>query len=181
MARRRLVEVELEESISMSEQVGRSWRALVLVAQALRSSVLRSDDRAYCAALTNILRPARENPRCMMNVRPGSLVLLNEPAQGGGLPCADGGGTNSESGTAGNILERLWEDGILMAAPKRRVTNARRKRRLYYTKGIVEKKSFTTCQKCSKKHLPHHLCPWCFPFNRWTINKHVKPPNREFK
>jgi|GEM_PF-188246 len=75
-------------------------------------------------------------------------------------------------------LNELW-DGLLMAVPKRRTTHRVKRLRMTH-KWPQLKQSFVSCAACNQKHLPHHLCPWCFPFNKWTINKDKgKPKKRE--
>jgi ribosomal protein L32 len=80
---------------------------------------------------------------------------------------------------AKGLLEELWEEGMLWAVPKKkRSKNVIRNR--HFTQRVQPVLSKWTCDKCGKDHLPHHLCPWCFPFNNWTLKKHIPPPKRTY-
>ncbi|GBG29831.1 39S ribosomal protein L32, mitochondrial [Hondaea fermentalgiana] len=76
-------------------------------------------------------------------------------------------------------LESLWKDGLLFAVPKHRVTRSKKRIR-QHNKYVKRKLAFSTCTTCGEKHLPHHLCPFCNPFNKFLSKKDVGKKNPNF-
>jgi ribosomal protein L32 len=51
-----------------------------------------------------------------------------------------------------------------------------RKHRRNLNTWLAKIESFTVCKGCGQKNLPHILCPFCFPFNRYLRSKEVPNP-----
>jgi len=81
-----------------------------------------------------------------------------------------------------SVLERLtslWEDGLLFAVPKRKVSVFRRKKRNYF-KHFKVKTGFKQCETCKELHMRHHLCPFCFPkYSSHLATKANRPFNED--
>mmetsp|Transcript_21647 Transcript_21647/g.42516 ORF Transcript_21647/g.42516 Transcript_21647/m.42516 type:complete len:179 (-) Transcript_21647:1022-1558(-) len=77
-------------------------------------------------------------------------------------------------------LESLWQDGILFAVPKHRVTRSKKRIR-QHNKYVKRTAAFATCATCGEKHLPHHLCPFCFPFNNYLLKKDEGKKNKDYE
>eukprot|EP00924_Labyrinthula_sp_SR-Ha-C_P009353 maker-scaffold_2-snap-gene-21.60-mRNA-1 protein AED:0.00 eAED:0.00 QI:52/1/1/1/1/1/2/15/119 len=60
--------------------------------------------------------------------------------------------------------------GLLFAVPKRRTTRSRKRMR-HASKWLKRKHNLVTCTACGNKHEVHHLCLFCFPFNKWVTGK----------
>ena len=74
-----------------------------------------------------------------------------------------------------DIVTSIIENSVFFAVPKKKVTNARRKRKGWYH-SLKLPSAFKECETCNNKHPPHILCPWCHKFNNWTLKKHKKSP-----
>lgn len=75
-----------------------------------------------------------------------------------------------------NIIEKLFPS-IVFALPKKRTSHKVKRIRNGF-KQLKNIKYFQTCNKCQGRHLLHHLCPWCFPFNKFLAKKgDLKPKN----
>ncbi len=82
----------------------------------------------------------------------------------------------SLAGSFREMVEKLFEP-IVFALPKKR-TSHKVKRLRNGHKQLRNIKHFQTCPKCQGRHLLHHLCPWCFPFNQFLAKKgDLKPKN----
>lgn len=66
----------------------------------------------------------------------------------------------SWSEKAAELGSALW-NGILLAAPKSRVSHSRKRMRSA-NKGLKDRVDFVHCSACGKPKLFHHICPTCY-------------------
>mmetsp|Transcript_14512 Transcript_14512/g.26026 ORF Transcript_14512/g.26026 Transcript_14512/m.26026 type:complete len:189 (+) Transcript_14512:104-670(+) len=78
-----------------------------------------------------------------------------------------------------DVISDLWEQGTLFATPKQKRSRNKVRTRAFAQR-LKKKVGGKICETCGERHLQHHLCPWCFPFNNWTIKKHIKAPSTTF-